>query len=189
MPANISDIINNVKDIYMTDSSLSALLDFERTIDELDLYTFENWKDGELVEGPVFEKYFVTCTFMWPYKKMPDPRGGERLLQYGCEVQYEKSHLEYPKKTKNPNDFIPGTKVPKMKRVPIWLVTIIMPKSLVDDIQKGSLEVENEQLDAEELEQAYDEGEDENNSDDGTAEGNAAEQQEEQNGQDTGLPF
>lgn len=174
----------------MTDSSLAALLDFERTIDELDLYTFEHWKDGELVEGPIFEKYFVTCTFMWPYKKMPDPRGGERLLQYGCEVKYEKSHLEYPKKTKTPNDFIPGTKVPKMKRVDIWLVTIIMPKSLVDDIQKGSLEVENEQLDAEDLEQAYDEGEDENNSDDGTSESPETDEgQQGQNEQDTGLPF
>ena len=86
MPANIKDIIENVKNIYMTDSSLDSLLDFERVIDELDIYSFLNWKKGELIEGPIYEKYFVTCKFMWPYRSMPDPRGGERLLNYGCEI-------------------------------------------------------------------------------------------------------
>ena len=61
----ISDVIENTKEIFMTDSSLDTLLDFERVLDELDLYVFANWKKGELVEGPVYEKYFVTCTFMW----------------------------------------------------------------------------------------------------------------------------
>ena len=105
MPANIKDILNNIKDIYMTDSSLESLLDYERVLDDLDLYSFENWKKGELVEGPIYEKYFVTCTFMWPYKLMPDPRGGERLLDYDCEVYYSKDTLEYPIKVENPDDF------------------------------------------------------------------------------------
>lgn len=176
MAANIKDIIDNVKTIYLTDSNLSTLLDFERTIDELDLYTFKNWKNGELVEGPIFEKYFITCTFMWPHKKMPDPRGGERLLQYGCDVTYEKSHLKFPLHVKTPNDFIPGTKVPKLKKSPIWLVTIVMPKSLINDIQKGSLEVENEQLEAEDIEFAYDEGENESTNNAGASDSESNEE-------------
>ena len=79
MPANIKDILSNIKDIYMTDSSLETLLDYERVLDELDLYSFKHWKLGELVEGPVYEKYFVTCTWMFPYRKMPDPSGGRPL--------------------------------------------------------------------------------------------------------------
>lgn len=162
MPASIHDVLENTKDIYMTDSALSSLMDFERVIDELDVYVFDNWKKGELAEGPVYEKYFVTCTFMWPHKLMPDPRGGEKLLDYGCRVRYKKDVLEYPIKVKTPDDFEPGTKVPKMGHKPIWLVEITMPKKLMKEIHQGSVELENEKLDVEDIEQAYEEGMDDN---------------------------
>lgn len=156
----ITDVIDNTKEIFMTDSALTTLMDFERVLDELDLYVFKNWKDGELVEGPVYEKYFVSCTFMWPYKLMPDPRGGERLLSYDCEVYYSKDQLEYPVKVKDPDDFEPGGKMPKMAKTPVWLVNIVMPKKLMQEIQQGSLELENSTLDIEDIEQAYEEGDD-----------------------------
>jgi len=162
MAKDIKDVLENIKSISMTDSSVSTLLDFERVIDELDLYTFSNWKKGELVEGPVYEKYFVKCTFMWPYKLMPDPRGGERLLDYGCEIKYQKDHLQYPIKVKDPDDFKPGTKVPKMARVPVWLVEIVMPKQLMQEINQGSVELEAGKVDAEDIEQSYEEGLDDN---------------------------
>ena len=160
MAKAIHDVIENTKEIFMTDSSLNTLLDFERVLDELDLYVFAHWKEGELIEGPVYEKYFVTCTFMWPYKLMPDPRGGERLLEYDCEIYYSKDTLEYPIKVKNPDDFEPGTKMPKMKKAPIWLVKIVMPKKLMQEIQQGSLDLESTTLDLEDIEKAYEEGED-----------------------------
>lgn len=162
MPKNIKDVIENIKTISMTDSAVNSLLDFERVLDELDLYAFSNWKKGELVEGPVYEKYFITCTFMWPYKLMPDPRGGERLLDYGCEVKYEREHLQYPIKIKDYDDFKPGTKVPKQARVPIWLVTIVMPKQLMQEINQGSVELESGTVDAENIEQSYETGADDN---------------------------
>ena len=158
MPANIKDILSNIKDIYMTDSSLETLLDYERVLDELDLYSFKHWKMGELVEGPVYEKYFVTCTWMFPYRKMPDPSGGERLLNYGCEVEYWEDVLEYPIDVKSPDDFKAGTKVPKMVSTPVWMVTITMPKKLMTDIQQGSIELESETLDTEDIEAAYEQG-------------------------------
>ena len=160
MSKAIHDVIENTKEIFMTDSSLNSLLDFERVLDELDIYVFAHWKEGELVEGPIYEKYFVTCTFMWPYKLMPDPRGGERLLDYDCEVYYSKDTLEYPIKVKTPDDFEPGTKMPKMKKAPVWLVKIVMPKKLMQEIQQGSLDLESTTLDLEDIEKAYEEGED-----------------------------
>lgn len=160
MSKAIHDVIENTKEIFMTDSSLATLLDFERVLDELDTYVFANWKEGELVEGPIYEKYFVTCTFMWPYKMMPDPRGGERLLDYDCEVYYAKDQLEYPIKVETPDDFEPGTKMPKMAKKPIWLVTVVMPKKLMQEIQQGSLDLESATLDLEDIEKAYEEGED-----------------------------
>jgi hypothetical protein len=158
MPANLKDILENTKDIYMTDSAVQSLMDFERVIDSLDLYAFQNWKQGELVEGPIYEKYFVTCTFMWPYKKMPDPTAGERLLDYGCEVKYKKDTLEYPVKVKTPNDFKPGTKVPKIGKTPIWLVEITIPKQLMQEIHQGSMELEHDTIDVEDIESSYEEG-------------------------------
>jgi hypothetical protein len=164
MSKHISDVIENTKDIFMSDSSLATLLDFERVLDELDLYVFANWKQGELVEGPIYEKYFVTCTFMWPHKMMPDPRGGKRLLEYDCEVYYMKEILQYPVKVKTPDDYAPGTKMPKMGKKPVWLVTIVMPKQLMTDIQQGSLELESADLDLEDIEQAYEQGQDQDSS-------------------------
>jgi len=156
----ISDIVDNTKEIFLTDSSLVTLMDFERVLDELDLYAFKNWKDGELVEGPVYEKYFVTCSFMWPYKMMPDPRGGERLLDYDCEISYKKDKLEYAVNIESPDDYEPGTKMPKMKTKPIWVVTITMPKKLMQEIQQGSVELESATIDLEDVENAYEEGKD-----------------------------
>jgi hypothetical protein len=162
MAKDINDVLENIKSISLTDSAVNTLLDFERVIDELDIYAFANWKKGELVEGPNYEKYFITCTFMWPHKKMPDPRGGERLLEYGCEISYKKDHLEYPVKVKSPDDFEPGTKFPKLARTPVWLVEIVMPKKLMQEINQGSLELESGTVDAEDIEQSYETGADEN---------------------------
>jgi len=162
MAKDIKDVLENIKSISMTDSAVNSLIDFERVIDELDVYAFANWKKGELVEGPKYEKYFVVCTFMWPHKKMPDPRGGERLLDYGCEVKYKRDHLQYPIKVKDYDDFKPGTKVPKQARVPVWLVEIVMPKQLMQEINQGSVELESGTVDAEDIEQSYEVGLDDN---------------------------
>lgn len=158
MTANVSDIIDNTKNIYMTDSALESLMDFERVLDELDTYVFANWIKGELVEGPIYEKYFVTCTFMWPYKLMPDPRGAERLLDYNCQVRFKKTHFEYPVVVTGQEDFRAGTYMPKMVKKPVWLVEIVMPKQLMRDIHRGSVELESENIDLEDIEQSYEVG-------------------------------
>lgn len=134
---DVTDIIKNIQTIYSTNSSLSILKDFERVIDELDLYVYENWEDGELASGPHAERHWITASFMWPREKMPDPMGAKRLLDYGCKVKYEKSHLIQPKQVKTPNDFRPGTKKGKLEHNPIWIVTIEMPRKLVADMFNG----------------------------------------------------
>ena len=154
----IRDVINNVKDIYMSDSSLTILLDFERVLDSLDLYAYENWQLGELVQGPIIEKYFVSCKFMWPLKKMPDPAGGARLLQYDCIVNFQKTGLKYPKQIKSMEDYEDGTKVAIMEVTKIWIVEIIMPKTLMNDVHQGSLEKESDEVDLDDLEDAYEQG-------------------------------
>jgi hypothetical protein len=87
-------VAENIRDIYMSEGSLLSLLDFERVLDELDLYAFKNWAIGELVQGPEIGKYRVGCIFMWPEKLMPDPRGAKRLLPFDCEVRYKKTNMK-----------------------------------------------------------------------------------------------
>ena len=90
---DVLDIIRNVQSLYAVGPTLTILKDFERVIDELDVYVFANWEDGELLSGPVDSRHFVTCSFMWPADKMPDPSGGKRLLDRGCKVTYAKDEL------------------------------------------------------------------------------------------------
>lgn len=131
------DIIKNIEQIYGSNNSLKLLKDFERVIDELDCYVYANWMDGELIEGPIESKYWVSCTFMWPYKEMPDPKGGMRLIDYGCKVKFKESMQLKVRKIKEPGDIRPGTRKGKIDNIPIWEVEIRMPKKLMSDIDSG----------------------------------------------------
>ena len=135
--ADILDIIENISTIYESNSSLAILKDYERVFDELDLYVFENWQDGELISGPQVERHWVTCSFMWPKDKMPNPEAGKRLTEYGCQVKYKKDTLVKPRKIKKPDDVRPGSKQGKLDEHPIWVVEVTMPKKLMLDIFRG----------------------------------------------------
>ena len=121
---DVMDIVKNVEGIYESDTAFSVLKDFERVLDELDLYVYDNWEDGELASGPKIEKHWVSCEFMWPKDRMPDPMGGKRLLDYDCKVTYKKSSLLKPRKIRKPDDIRPMTKKGKLDREPIWLVNL-----------------------------------------------------------------
>ena len=136
---DVMDIVKNVEGIYESDTAFSVLKDFERVLDELDLYVYDNWEDGELASGPKIEKHWVSCEFMWPKDRMPDPMGGKRLLDYDCKVTYKKSSLLKPRKIRKPDDIRPMTKKGKLDREPIWLVNITMPKDLILNIYSGYL--------------------------------------------------
>lgn len=148
-------VAKNIRDIYLSEGSLLTLLDFERVLDELDLYAFKNWSIGELVQGPEVGKYRVSCTFLWPITRMPDPRGARRLLPFDCKVFYKKTRMKVPIRIEDPSDYRPGTHKARMEEVPVWLVEIVMPKALMSDIRTGSVELEDEELDLEDLDQAY----------------------------------
>jgi hypothetical protein len=134
---DILEVIKNIETIYSTNSSLSTLKDFERVLDEMNMYVYENWQDGELAAGPKVERHWVTASFMWPRNKMPDPSAAKRLLEYGCQVKYQKTHLLQPRHIKTPEDLRPGTRKGKIDHKPVWVVEITMPKKLVEDTFDG----------------------------------------------------
>lgn len=134
---DLKDIITNIENIYGSNNSLNLLKDFERVIDELDVYVYENWMDGELVSGPKESRYFVECTFMWPKEDMPEPQGGLRLIDYGCKVQFAETKLAKVRKIEKPEDIRPGTRKGKIDYEDIWMVKITMPKKLMHDVNRG----------------------------------------------------
>ena len=135
--ADIKDIIANIENVYGSNNSLNLLKDFERVIDELDTYVYDNWIEGELVQGPIESRYWVQCTFMWPKEQMPEPQGGKRLLDYGCKVQFAETKLAKVRKIKKPDDIRPGTRKGKIDQEDVWMVKITMPKKLMNDINRG----------------------------------------------------
>ena len=138
---DIYDIVKNIEGIYDSNTSFQVLKDFERVLDELDIYVYENWENGELADGPKIERHWITCSFMWPRSKMPDPMGGKRLLDYDCKVFMGKDEVIKPRKIRKPEDIRPGSKKGKLDKDGIWLVTIKMPKKLIADIYSGTKQI------------------------------------------------
>ena len=154
-------IIDTIKGIYSSDGVMSTLLDFERVLDEADLYAYQNWELGELVSGPNVRRYDVSCIFMYPQKLMPNPRGAKRLLTVGCDIKFKKTKLKVPVKIDGPGDYKPGTHYPKMVERDVWLVFIQMPKELMNDIREGSIDLAGQTINLEDLDNAYDDNIDE----------------------------
>jgi hypothetical protein len=137
---DILDVIKNIDDIYENNTSLAILKDFERVLDEMDMYVYENWEDGELAYGPQVDRHWITAGFMWPREKMPNPTAAKRLIDLGCKVKYETSHVIEPRRIKSEDDIRPGTKKGKLDRHPIWIVEIQMPKKVAFDIYRGYMD-------------------------------------------------
>jgi hypothetical protein len=140
MHHDILDVIRNIQELYENNSSLAVLKDFERVLDEMDMYVYENWEDGELAYGPKVDRHWITAGFMWDKDKMPNPIAAKRLTELGCKVTYQKSHLLEPRKIRTHEDIRPGTKKGHLDRKPIWIVEITMPKKIAFDIYKGYMD-------------------------------------------------
>lgn len=150
-------IIDNIKGIFTSDASMATLLDFERVLDEADMYAYKHWDLGELVDGPDIKKYTVACTFMYPEKRMPDPRAGKRLIAVGCNIKFKKTKIKVAVKVDSPDDFRPGTHFPRSVERTVWLVRIEIPKELMNDIREGSIDLAGQTIDLEDLDNAYEE--------------------------------
>ena len=141
------------------DTILDTLLEFERTLDNAEIFAYKNWLMGELVEGPILKRHFYKTVWMYPKKLMPDPDGGLRLTKLGANVNFKKGNFKRPTKVKGPEDWVdPSTKRAKMVDSEVWLVTIELPMKYInrgmeqtDDI----IEKDIEQTEAD-LADAYD---------------------------------
>lgn len=152
---DFTSIVSTIKGVFVSDGSMAKLLDYERVLDEADLYAYQNWILGELVQGPNVGKYTTKCIFMWPYKLMPDPTGVKRLASIGCNIKIAKSKIKVPIAIKNPSDYVQGTRYPKMQEKPVWFVQIEIPNVLMNEIKEGSIDLADQTIELDEIDDAY----------------------------------
>ena len=134
----MSQRIENIKDTLTTlsagDGLMEMLMEFERTLSNTDVFAYRNWLDGELIHGPIVDRYWFTTTWMYPGSRMPDPDAALRLEKIGCKVSYKKDIFEKPTKVLEPTDWEdPRTKKAKMEYHKVWVVNIQMPKKHVTE--------------------------------------------------------
>jgi len=161
MPAHHLDVINTLDSAFTSENTLNTLMEFERVLDQMDMYAYENWLRGEVVQGPEVRRYWVTVTLMWPYKLMPDPDAAERLINRGCKVAYSKDVYINPRKILSHEDVEiddKGKTRAKLEKTPVWLVTIDMPRHLIGDYSTDTIDVEGQDIDMSAVNDAYDQG-------------------------------
>lgn len=146
-----ANILNdNIKIISENNSLLDMLLEFEKTLDSLDLYAFKNWQKGEILEGPSLKRHYVNVKLIYPYEGMPDPEGAKRLMARDCLVKFNKDTLITPLKVKTFDDVEIDTRPngqtrykAKTKSEPVWVVSIDMPRRYVDEFSKDVVEIDS----------------------------------------------
>jgi hypothetical protein len=155
MATDLEKIKRTLVGISRGNSILDTLIEFERTLDNVEIFAYKNWISGELVEGPTISRYWYKTVWMFPYNLMPDPDAGLRLTKLGSRVSFKKAIFKRPVKVKGPEDWVdPESKRAKMKETDIWLVTIKLPIKYINrgldtiddtiqqDIQKTNADIE-----------------------------------------------
>jgi hypothetical protein len=129
---------------------LDMLLQCENVLDSMDCYVYQNWIDGEVIEGPIVRRHWITIGLLYPFNKMPDPRAALRLLKHGVQVEFdqikreETGHPGQPNETpKDPTD---------------WFVTLTFPRRLLDQIDGVDMEIYDDEVDPDDVTAAKDIG-------------------------------
>lgn len=145
---DLDSIKNTLVKISQGNTILDTLLEFERTLDNAEIFAYKNWILGELVEGPDIGRYFYKTVWMYPYATMPDPNAGLRLTKLGAKVNFKKGVFKKPIKVQGPEDWVdPETKQAKMVEYEIWLVTIELPIKYINRGLEQNAEIIQKDID------------------------------------------
>jgi hypothetical protein len=161
---------------------LDVLLQMEDVLDSLDLYVFENWYNGEIIDGPNIKRYWLDFTLKYAWDKQPDDKAAYRLMKHGIRVSFDK--MRYSKGKEEPEIVEDEDDEEKV----FLAVKISIPRMLCVQIADEELDFYDEEIDAEDVSDAKDsdiesedeyygdqEGDDDMNAD---AEGEAPDDQE-----------
>lgn len=130
----LSAKLDTNKKLFRNESLLKVMMEIEALLDNFNLYVWKNWVEGEIVGGPFVQRHWVIMFLKYKFEEMPDPRGGMVLTKHGVKVYYKESFDWEPVEIKHPSDFEPGSKVPKMKKVQIWLIRLHFPRHFLENL-------------------------------------------------------
>ena len=165
MSVELQQIKDALDGIVDSSSNLDVLMEFEEVLDNLHMYSYQNWEYGEVLAGPEVSRYWISVSLMYPYKKMPDPDGALRLIKHGARVFFYQDELEEGVKITKPEDLGPadpktGRRKPKMKKTKVWVVVIEMPREFVDESESDKVTINGVDIDMSEVDGAYDSDQD-----------------------------
>ena len=157
MAINPDSINDELGTIFKSKTLLTILLEIEGMLDKLDMYVFENWIEGEVIDGPNVSKYWIDLTLMYKKEQMPDPEAITRLTEHNIKVFYKKDVLEQPKKIEDPEDLETDLSDPtapgynkrraKTETIPIWLVKLEIPRQFIDEYYSEQVYVDGLEID------------------------------------------
>jgi hypothetical protein len=150
---------NTLVQVTKSRTLLDMCMTLEKVFDDLDMYAYANWEDGEILEGPVMMRHWMEVKLLYPYEKMPEPEGAKRLLARKILVQYNRNVLREPRPLKSSDDVEVVTRPDgstrrraKTQDRQVWVVTVRMPRWLVDEFRTDIISLGNgEYLDTEAL--------------------------------------
>lgn len=130
-----------IQNLYDQAGLLDILVSVEEYLDNMDLYAYKNWIEGEVVEGPIVSKYWVELTLKYTKDVFPDPRGALIFENQGTVItikkDYEVKPIQHPRSEEDmqivATSYGTGAgKLPKDVREPVLLVRFRIPRRLVD---------------------------------------------------------
>ena len=159
MTISVQLLNDQIKKVSDTNTLLDMLLEFEKVLEDIDLYAYKNWEKGEVLEGPHLDRHFATVKLMYKEQDMPDPYGAKRLMARDCLVKFKKDVLLSPRKVKSPEDIdihanMDGSvrRKAKTKRENVWVVEVKMPRRYVDEFDTEVVQAaEDSYIDTESL--------------------------------------
>lgn len=163
MTVDINEIAATISNVKKNRNALDILLEIEGIFDNLHLYAYENWINGEVIKGPIISKYWVELYLLYPESQMPNPDGALRLLKHGCYVFFKKDTLTSNVKIKTPDDLTQadsadGKQRPKTKKMPVYIAKIVIPRHLLNDYSVKKVNALDGTIDIDDVIDAYDQG-------------------------------
>jgi hypothetical protein len=155
---DLNQEMNTLKRLFKQKSLLDVAIQVEGFLDDLNIYAYPNWFDGQIVGGPNISRYWVQILLKYPYKSMPDPNAAKVLAKVGVKCKFIKDTQKVPVKVEDRMDYRPGTKKPKLKEEKIWIIELKIPRRFLDEAELEDLEVVDDEVDVNTVSDAVDQG-------------------------------
>lgn len=134
---------------------LDILIQMEDVLDSMDIYVFENWALGEIVEGPLIKRYWLEFTLRYPHHRMPDPKAALRLMKHDIRVDFYEA--EFKDGSEKVIETEEERQTEKMDDT-YWMVRVTIPRRLVTQMSDVQNQFYADYVDVDDVDTAKDAG-------------------------------